>query len=74
MVWYDEMDIKQEGGKRIVDNRQIRFLRNATGKYDSNGECLAATKYRSTYKYAAKASFSLGVAKVTLLNGTVKGR
>ena len=74
LVWFDEMHIKQEGGSRMFNHMQIRFRRDAEGKYDPTSEHIASPTFRASYKYANEARFCLGVAKVRLLDGSEEGR
>ena len=52
---------------------QIRFTRDEAGIYDPLSDKVAPPLFASTFKYAQEARFCLGVAKVRLPDGTIKG-
>ena len=64
LVWYDEMHVKQEGGARTWDNRQIWFPRDSSGKYNPSSHIIVDEDFRAAYKYAGEARFYFGCVKV----------
>ena len=70
IVWFDETHIEQSGLSSChPTKRQIRFRRDANGKYDPNGE-YGKERTETSFKYAKQAKFSLGVAAVRYQNST----
>ena len=49
--WWEEMHIKKEGEKRMHNNLQIRFPRNAAGRYDPLSNKIKPVEYKASYKY-----------------------
>ena len=73
IIYFDEMHIEQEGGPLAHNGIQIRFPRT-NGVYDPNSTLITPETFEATYKYNQRVRFWLGVAKVQLLNGEIKGR
>ena len=57
----------------MYDDVQIRFTRDEAGNYDPLSNKIEPPLFASTFKYAQEARFCLGVAKVRLPDGTIKG-
>jgi len=73
VVWYDEMNIEQEGGACIFNNLQIRFHIDEHGWYNPTSNLIIDRTFKASYKYANKAKFCLGVAKVQMLDWKMLG-
>ena len=64
IVWFDETHIEQSGLSSChPTKRQIRFKRDANGKYDPNGN-YGQERTKTAFKYAKQEKFCLGVAAV----------
>ena len=79
VVFFDETHIEQEGGLVTKTGIQIRFPRDASGKYaplsPDNPTPIYADKMEvPSFKYAAQSRLCLGVAAVKLPDGTIEGR
>ena len=73
IVYFDEIHIEQHGGPITSDGNQIRFPRNSGGTFHLEGG-YGDKLYCPTFKYPSQARFCLGVAKVSLLDGSTEGR
>ena len=75
MIWFDEIHVKQDSGPTGAQKKyQIWFPHNENGNFSINACNYKSEATISTYKYEEEGYFCLGVAKVVLLDDTVKGR
>ena len=73
------MHVEQEGGPSYRSKYQIRFPRDANGKYcpasPTNPEPIfAPIRNKPSFKYCQQARFSLGCAAVKLSDGRIVGK
>ena len=67
------MNIEEEGGLLDRNGMQIKFPRNADGKYTHISTQVAPKSFIVTHKYNQQAYFCIGMVKVRLLNGEIEG-
>ena len=74
VVYFDEIHIEQQGGATAYNGMQVRFPRDAAGRYDPTSKTFNHEQKQTTFKYPQQACLCIGVAKVRLVDGTYKGR
>ena len=79
VVFFDEVHMDQECGPCYRHKYQIRFPRDAQGRYapqstSNPNPIYAPLKPKPTFKYSQQARFCLGVAAVKKLDGSINGR
>ena len=79
VVFFDEMHVDQEGGPAYRSRYQIRFPRDAEGRYcpqsPSNPEPMYhPIRKKHSFKFTQQARFCLGCAAVEMENGQIIGK
>lgn len=78
-IFYDEMHLDQEGGSVMHSKYQIRFPRDASGRYSppsatNPNPIYALLKPKPSLKFTQQVRFCLGCGAVELTDGTIVGR
>ena len=62
-------------GESLIHNKlQTYFPQDPTRNYNPSPIKIVTEEYTTTFKYSQQARFCLGVTKMRLLNGAIKGR